>query len=292
MKHNLLAYLVLITGLALSGVAAYYSIIGLTAIFAGAFWPVIIMGSILEIGKLVAVSWLYHNWKYVSWKMKSYFLTAILVLMGITSMGIFGFLSRAHIEHQVSIETGAASGQSILDEQIRFKEEEIADVDKQIKVIDDSINKIIEKKSGTTALSASRDQKKNRADLVAQKNKLLEELKPMRIEKIKGDAEVKKLEAEVGPLKYVAQLIYEDSTNEVLDKAVRLVIIFIIFVFDPLAVMLLLAFNITISRKHDYEQMEFLDMKLPKSFKEQRKTRTRKPSANTTTSTLYNGGDF
>ena len=141
MKHNLLAYLVLITGLALSGVAAYYSIIGLTAIFAGAFWPVIIMGSILEIGKLVAVSWLYHNWKYVSWKMKSYFLTAILVLMGITSMGIFGFLSRAHIEHQVSIETGAASGQSILDEQIRFKEEEIADVDKQIKVIDDSINK-------------------------------------------------------------------------------------------------------------------------------------------------------
>ena len=292
MKHNLLAYLVLITGLALSGVAAYYSIIGLTAIFAGAFWPVIIMGSILEIGKLVAVSWLYHNWKYVSWKMKSYFLTAILVLMGITSMGIFGFLSRAHIEHQVSIETGAASGQSILDEQIRFKEEEIADVDKQIKVIDDSINKIIEKKSGTTALSASRDQKKNRADLVAQKNKLLEELKPMRIEKIKGDAEVKKLEAEVGPLKYVAQLIYEDSTNEVLDKAVRLVIIFIIFVFDPLAVMLLLAFNITISRKHDYEQMESLDMKLPKSFKEQRKTRTRKPSANTTTSTLYNGGDF
>jgi hypothetical protein len=291
MKHNLLAYLVLITGLALSGVAAYYSIIGLTAIFAGAFWPVIIMGSILEIGKLVAVSWLYHNWKYVKWRVKSYFLTAIFVLMGITSMGIFGFLSRAHIEHQVSIETGAASGQSILDEQIKFKEEEIADVDKQIKVIDDSINKIIEKKSGTTALYASKEQKKNRADLVAQKNKLLEELKPMRIEKIKGDAEVKKLEAEVGPLKYVAQVIYEDSSNEVLDKAVRFVILLIIFVFDPLAVMLLLAFNITISRKHDYEQMEFLDMKLPKSFKEQKKTRSKKPSANTT-STLYNGGDF
>lgn len=291
MKHNLLAYLVLITGLALSGVAAYYSIIGLTAIFAGAFWPVIIMGSILEIGKLVAVSWLYHNWKYVKWRVKSYFLTAIFVLMGITSMGIFGFLSRAHIEHQVSIETGAASGQSILDEQIKFKEEEIADVDKQIKVIDDSINKIIEKKSGTTALNASKEQKKNRADLVAQKNKLLEELKPMRIEKIKGDAEVKKLEAEVGPLKYVAQVIYEDSSTEVLDKAVRFVILLIIFVFDPLAVMLLLAFNITISRKHDYEQMEFLDMKLPKSFKEQKKTRPKKPSANTT-STLYNGGDF
>lgn len=290
MKNSFLAYLVLLTGLALSGVAAYYSIIGLTAIFAGAFWPVVIMGSILEIGKLVAVSWLYHNWKYVSLDIKSYFLSAIFVLMGITSMGIFGFMSRAHIEHQVSIETGAASGQSILDEQITFKEEEIADVDKQIRVIDDSINKIIEKKSGTSALYASKEQKKNRADLVAQKNKLLEELKPMRIEKIKGDAEVKKLEAEVGPLKYVAQLIYEDSTNEVLDKAVRLVIILVIFVFDPLAVMLLLAFNITISRKHDYEQMEFLDMRTPKSFREPKKTR-KKQEANTT-NILYNGGDF
>lgn len=81
MKNHFLAYLVFVTGLALSAVAAYYSIIGLTAIFAGAFWPVIIMGSILEIGKLVAVSWLYHNWKYVGWKLKSYFVFAIAVLM-------------------------------------------------------------------------------------------------------------------------------------------------------------------------------------------------------------------
>jgi hypothetical protein len=285
MKHNILAFLVLITGLALSGVAAYYSIIGLTAIFAGAFWPVVIMGSILEIGKLVAVSWLYHNWSYIKWRVKSYFLLAIVVLMGITSMGIFGFLSRAHIEHQVSIETGAASGQTILDEQIKFKQEEIADIDKQIKVIDDSINKIIEKKSGTSALSASKEQKKNRQELVDQKNKLLEELKPMRIEKIKGDAEVKKLEAEVGPLKYVAEVIYEDSSNEVIDKAVRFVILLVIFVFDPLAVMLLLAFNITISRKDDYERMEFLEMKTPKSFKEPR----RKKKIETTHN---DGGEF
>ena len=279
MNNRFLAYLVFVTGLALSAVAAYYSIIGLTAIFAGAFWPVIIMGSILEIGKLVAVSWLYHNWKYVNWKLKTYFLSAIAVLMLITSMGIFGFLSRAHIEQQVAIETGAASNQSILDEQINFKQEEIADVDKQIKVIDDSINKIIEKNTGKSALTAASQQKKNRAELVAEKNKLLEELKPMRMEKIKGEAAIKKLEAEVGPLKYVAEVIYGESSGDVLDKAVRFVILLLIFVFDPLAVMLLLAFNVTISRKDEYDLMEFVEMKIPKSRKPYKKSPSKKANA-------------
>ena len=270
MKNHFLTYLVFVTGLALSGVAAYYSIVGLTAIFPGAFWPIVYMASVLEIGKLVSVSWLYNNWKYASTLMKSYFLFAIAVLMLITSMGIFGFLSRAHIEHQVAIETGAASDITIINERVKFKEEEIADVDKQIRVIDDSINKMIEQGKAKSSLSASDSQKKNRAALVAQKQKLIEELKPIRMEKIKSEAGIKKLEAEVGPLKYVAEMLYGDQPDtNMLDKAVRLVIITLIFVFDPLAVMLLLAFNVTLSRKDDYEQMEFVEMKIPKSRKPQ-----------------------
>ena len=98
--------LVFLTGIAISAVAAYYSIIGLTTIFAGAFWPVVIMGSVLEVGKLVAVSWLYNNWQNVPLLIKSYLMAAILVLMLITSMGIFGFLSKAHIEQNLAMNTG------------------------------------------------------------------------------------------------------------------------------------------------------------------------------------------
>jgi len=92
-----------ITAIGLSAIAAYYSVIGLAQIFPGSFWPIIVMGAVLEIAKLVTVSWLYNNWKETILAMKVYFITAIILVMLITSMGIFGFLSRAHIESNVVV---------------------------------------------------------------------------------------------------------------------------------------------------------------------------------------------
>ena len=100
MIHAILPFL---TAIALSGIAAYYSVIGLAQIFPGSYWPIIIMGSVLEAAKLVTVSWVYNNWKNTFSALKVYFLIAVVLLMAITSMGIFGYLSKAHIEHSSSI---------------------------------------------------------------------------------------------------------------------------------------------------------------------------------------------
>lgn len=257
MKQNLLNYLVFLTGLIISAVAAYYSIIGLTAIFSGAFWPVVIMGSSLEIGKLVAVSWLYNNWKYTPFIIKSYLTVAIAVLMLITSMGIFGFLSRAHIEQTLTLNTGVSDQIEIIDNDIKFQEERIVDLDKQIKVIDDSISKMIEKGQTKSSLQAAKQQKETRQALVTEKKTEVDKISKLKTDRIKLQSEYKKIEAEVGPIKYVAELIYGSDDQQILDKAIRFVIIVLIFVFDPLAVLLLLAFNISMSRN---KRIEFLDM--------------------------------
>ena len=257
-----LPILVLLTGLSLSAAAGFYSILGLTAIFAGAFWPVVIMGTTLEIAKLVSVSWLYHYWNEAPKLIRAYFLFAIAVLMFITSLGIFGYLSRAHIDQQVKINSGAATNIIILDQQIKLKEDEIADIDKQIAVIDNSISKMIEKGQAKSSLTANSNQKNNRNTLVEQKTRVLDELSPLKVEKIKLQSEVQKLEAEVGPIKYVAEVIYGETSTEILDKSIRAVIILLILVFDPLAVLLLLAFNISVQKKDDlYGNIEFVEYK-------------------------------
>ena len=289
-----LPILVLLTGLSLSAAAGFYSILGLTAIFAGAFWPVVIMGTTLEIAKLVSVSWLYHYWNEAPKLIRGYFLFAIAVLMFITSLGIFGYLSRAHIDQQLKINTGVSNEISILDAKIGLKEDEIADIDKQIAVIDDSINKMIEKGQAKSSLSANNAQKNNRKTLVEQKTRVLNELSPLKVDKIKLESEVKKLEAEVGPIKYVAEVIYGESSTEILDKSIRAVIILLILVFDPLAVLLLLAFNITVQKKDDYADIEFMEFQEYKPRGRKKKTvKQEEPTENTTSSVLpISGGDF
>ena len=100
-----IAYLTLLSALSISGVAIFYSVIGLATIFPGAFWPVVIMGSVLEVGKLVTASWLYRHWKQTKFLLKTYLAIAVVVLSLITSMGIFGFLSKAHLEQNLAENT-------------------------------------------------------------------------------------------------------------------------------------------------------------------------------------------
>jgi hypothetical protein len=249
--------LVFITGIAISAVAAYYSIIGLTTIFAGAFWPVVIMGSVLEVGKLVAVSWLYNNWRGVPFLIKSYLMAAIFILMLITSMGIFGFLSKAHIEQNLAMNTGVVEQIEAINNDIKSVEGSIADLNKQVAQIDSAIEKMTEKNRAENSLKAAEQQRKTRTDLINRKSIEIKKLSELKTQKIKYESEFKKVEAEIGPIKYVAELIYGGSDREVVDKAIRSVIMLLIFVFDPLAVLLLLAFNISNSRDN---VPEFLDM--------------------------------
>jgi hypothetical protein len=240
----LINFLALLSALAISVVAGYFSIIGLTVIFAGAFWPVIIMGSVLEVGKLVTASWLYRNWHLTSGFIKAYLTAAVALLMLITSMGIFGFLSKAHIEQQLLMSTGDAEQVEILDSKIQYQQEQIDDVDKQVAQIDGNIAKMTEKGQTKSSLQAIKQQKTVRDELISKKDVLIEEMSQLKTEKITAESRVKKLEAEVGPLKYIAALIYDEADTNTLEKAVRLVIILLVLVFDPLAVVLLIAANI------------------------------------------------
>lgn len=252
MKHKILAAITFITGIALSATAAYYSVIGLAAIFPASFKEVVIMGTILEVAKLVGVSWLYHNWddapKHVKWPMTG----SILILMLITSMGIFGFLSKAHIDQSIKLSTGNSTRIESLNLQIQVREDAIREIDQKSGNVNKAVDKLIERGRVNEAL------KNNKTVANPEKIKLLDELIPLKEEKIRLESEQKKVEAEFGPIKYVAELFVNETDEKILDKAVRIVIIILILVFDPLAILLLLAFNISIQRK-EYN-MEFLDM--------------------------------
>lgn len=241
----------LLVALVLSGVAAWYSIIGLTAIFAAAFWPVVIMGTALEVGKVVTASWLYRNWDIAPRVVKYYLTGAVIVLMFITSMGIFGFLSRAHIE-----QTATAADNTVIihqiDSRIERENKKIADAETVIQQLDNAIKvlqdaKRLKGKDG--AIAVREKQKTERESLQATITEAMNEIDKLQDEKTKLSVEQAKLEAEVGPLKYIAELIYSNADKNQLESAVRWVIIILVLVFDPLAVLLLIAANIGLQNK-------------------------------------------
>lgn len=352
-------YLAFVAAIAIATVAAYYSIIGLMTIFAAAAIPIAVMGGVLEAGKLITASWLYNNRKIIPFFLKSYLITAVVVLMFITSMGIFGFLSKAHIEQTAESEENVAkmeqidkkivrltdtimtSEQAIVkietkdenkNEQINFQiqteEERIVKVRDQYQKLVDEQDKIINSASdnldlleqfvkdkdtrslqalvgtkvdgvygpGTAArVNEYREKEESKVDQIiadarkritdlrerelteiSKSNELIDRLRNnintdeldetdttriknlqntiieseesitnLNVEKFKLEAEERKLEAEVGPIKYIAELVYSgEADRDILEDAVRWVILIIIFVFDPLAVLLLIAANI------------------------------------------------
>ena len=351
-------YLAFIAAIAIATVAAYYSIIGLTTIFAAAVMPIAIMGGVLEAGKLITASWLYNNRTRIPFLLKSYLIFAVIVLMFITSMGIFGFLSKAHIEQTAESEENIALIQQLdkkllrlnttitnaessidkienkdntrndeVNEQIATEEERIEKVRDQYQSLVDEQNEIIKNSGsqlklleefikdqnikalqslvgtkvdgnygpGTSAkVNEFREKEQSRADEIIKdardrvqelrqkelneisksndvinrlrqsintdgvdendiariknlQNSIIsseEEIIKLNSEKFNLEAEERKLEAEVGPVKYIAELVYSgEADRAILEDAVRWVIIIIIFVFDPLAVLLLIAAN-------------------------------------------------
>lgn len=242
-----MTYLLFGTALALSACAAYYSIMGLVAIFAAAAIPIFIMGSLLEISKLVVASWIYQNWKEVPRLMKYYFTSALVILMLLTSMGIFGYLSKAHLDQ--AIPTGDVSAKlSLIDEKIKTEKEninanrkELTQLDAQV---DQTLSRTTEASGADRSIAIRRAQQKDRVRIFNEIGAAQTKIAKYNEERAPIASEVRKVEAEVGPIKYIAALLYGDNPEvDVLEKAVRWVIILIVMVFDPLAVLLLVAAN-------------------------------------------------
>ena len=241
-----LTILTFLSAISISVIAAGYSIVGLATLFAGAAVPIIAMGTALEIGKLVAASWLYQNWRSdVPRLLKAYLFTSIIVLIFITSMGIFGFLSKAHLD-QVQPTSGNQLSIDSYNKQINQQQIIIDRAEKTLNQLDKALDVYIDKEYVTRGLKERNKQKEER-DLL---NKTIDEAtsKILELNKTKNTIELEqlKIEAEVGPLKYVAELIYGDEAKNHFDSAVRIVILILIFVFDPLAVLLLIAANISL----------------------------------------------
>ena len=241
-----LTILTFLSAISISVIAAGYSIIGLATLFAGAVIPIIAMGSALEVGKLVAASWLYNNWNSnVPRLLKAYLFGAIIVLIFITSMGIFGFLSKAHLD-QVKPTSGNNIKIELLDNQINQQQKIIDRSQKTLDQLDKALEVYIEKEFVTRGLKERKKQEEERNTLNNAINNASDKIAELTNQKASLSLEQNKIEAEVGPIKYVAELIYGENAEDNFDKAVRIVILILIFVFDPLAVLLLIAANISL----------------------------------------------
>jgi hypothetical protein len=224
--------LLFLAGILLSGTAAYYSVLGLQAIFNGAFIPILVMGASIEIAKVVTATFLHRSWKQIPGLMKSGMCASVVVFMFLTSMGIFGFLSKAHLENSANKGAEVTSIAAELRADVDIDTKIIADVDKQIQMLDSTVK---------DDYNTIRRQKNLRASLNADKKAALKRLRESNRKLAAADLEVKKVEVEFGPLKYIAELIYGNDAANNLDNAVRFVILMIVFVFDPLAILLLIA---------------------------------------------------
>ena len=275
-----LTILTFLSAISISIIAAGYSIVGLATLFAGAVVPIIAMGSALEVGKLVAASWLYHNWDSdVPRLLKGYLFGAIIVLIFITSLGIFGFLSKAHLD-QVKPVTGNNIKIELLDKQINQQNLIIERAEKQISLLDKALEVYIDKEYVTRGLKERKKQEEERNTLNTAINEASDKIAELTNQKASLSLEQDKIEAEVGPIKYVAELIYGEQAQDNFDKAVRFVILILIFVFDPLAVLLLIAANISLRQwrkkrnlikseeKFDLEERLERERKKAKRFKD------------------------
>ena len=237
--------LTLATALIISVSAAYYSILGLTAIFAAAFWPIVILGSSLEVGKIVSTLWLHKYWERAELQYKVYLCSAVAILMLLTSMGVFGFLSKAHSD-QGMVSGDVQAKIAIYDEKIKQARDNITvargALTQMDAAVDQTMSRSTDERGADKAAQLRRSQTAERNRLLREIETEQKKIQALNEERAPIAAEVRKVEAEVGPIKYIAALIYGDNPEaNVLDKAVRWVIILIVIVFDPLALTLLLA---------------------------------------------------
>ena len=241
--------LTLFSALFISTVAAWFSIAGLIAIFPGAPVAVGLMGTALEMGKLVSASWIYRFWNKTNMLMRTYFIVAIMVLSFITSIGIFGYLTRAYVEGTEGLNDNAEQI-SLLDEQILVERENITASRGALQQMDAAVNNLVgDANRVERAVQIRNSQRRERSTLsasITESNGKIAELQKQKSELSIGQ---RKLETEVGPIKYVAQLVYGTDDATTIDKAVRLLVLLLIFVFDPLAILMVIAANLSMKKE-------------------------------------------
>ncbi len=269
--EKFLNYLALGTSLVIAGIAAYFSVLGLATIFAGAWLSVVIMTGVLEFGKIVTAAYLHLFWDRLNY-MKYYLVLSVVVLMLITSLGIFGFLSKANIDQTLKGDSYSLE-MSIIETRIQAEEDKLARLQTRIEGLDLVIS---------TARPQDRNyidrRQKEERDLIAQDMDVIidqvvkynEELMPLKREQLMQ-------EGEIGPIKYVAEVIYgQEESVKYLDNAVRWVIFALIFVFDPLAVLLLITSAGLIARKVKEDKPKVVEnryvIQVPKSKLPKKKT--------------------
>ena len=252
LNEKLIAYLTLFSGLAISAVAEYYSIMGLIAIYPTAVIPIVIMGIVLGLGKISGTVWLKQNWENAPFFLRAYILPAVVVLMVITSLGVFGFLSKAHSDQSLVI-GDVQSKIAVYDEKIKTAKDNIDANRKALKQMDEAVDQVMgrsnDEKGADKAVTIRRGQQKERARLQAEITAEQKTISQISEERAPIAAEVRKVEAEVGPIKYIAHMLYgEDPDANILEKAVIWVTVLIVIVLDPLAVVLLLASQYSFQR--------------------------------------------
>ena len=246
----LFALITLLSAISLSAIAAYYSVIGLMAIFAASPIPIAIMGGALEFSKLIAASWAYKNWSVAPRFLKYYFTVAVMILMFITSLGIFGYLSKAHNDQ--SLVSGDVSAKiAMIDEKIKVERDNIDVNRKTLKQMDEAVDQVMvrstNERGAEKAASLRKTQQTERSRILKEIETYNKRISTLNEERAPIATEIRKVEAEVGPIKYIAALIYGDSIDSsLLDKSVRFVIILLVLVFDPMAVLLVIAGNFSL----------------------------------------------
>lgn len=247
-------WLTLFTSLTLASTAAYFSIVGLMTIFSGAALSVLVMASVLEFGKLVSAAWLHYEWERINNLVRAYFTTAVLILMLITSMGIFGFLSKAHIDSALvsdsfSLEAG------IIDKRIQAKQLQLDNLTGRL----ENLDYVLQTSRPEDRNYVNRVQTEERNEINADIDILVQDIVKLNEDKIPVQKKQLDQEAELGPIKYIADMIYGDEAESMYDNAVRWVILTIIFVFDPLAIMLLIVSTAAFKRDREKPKKPLVD---------------------------------
>lgn len=236
-------WILFFSAFAISAIAGWFSIAGLIAIFPGAPIAIGLMGAALELGKLVSASWLYRSWKKAPRLMRIYFTLAVCVLSFITSIGIFGYLTRSHVEGSQNL--GANNDQvALIDGELNAQREVIAGAKINLQQLDRVVNALPPERAVTVRRSQRAERELIATTIKDGNAKLLELEKSRAILNI----DTRKLETEVGPIKYVAQLVYGADDTQTLDRAIRILTLLLVFVFDPLAILLVVAGNMQLEK--------------------------------------------
>lgn len=227
----------LMSALALASVSGFFGIVGMTAIFAAAVMPVMVMTGVLEAAKLVTAAWLARHWRTAPLVLRLPLVVMVLLLMALTAIGTFGFLSHAHLDRQIVAAEAIARDAAPLQQRIALAQSAVADLDGRIVQLDDMVKASTMRGRTKLAMALVNDQSKSRSDLVTQRQDVAERLSGLRVEQAGVEAQRVRLAGEAGPALYLTKLFGSDDT----EATIRFITALLVLVLDPLAVLLTVA---------------------------------------------------